>query len=192
MSFWKKLYWCIFKWRIPYARDEELVGVDAFVTQAAWKLQDRTAGPGNKLLADSVERIHGLYPHKTIIAQDVVAEVLHTRGIPVVSIQKSEHEAYANSSLEWNTFEVSRRQYEICKRQNIQKIAFVAMPDHEVRSYLTYLRVGFRTIKAVAVDSKQVHYHHPESLYWVMRGRRWRYVLREFCARILFLLTRRI
>lgn len=192
MSFFKKLYWCLFRWRIPYASDEELAGVDAIVTQALWKLRDGSSGPGNELLADAIERIHRMYPHKPIMAQDAVAEVLLKRGIRCETIQKSQTEPYANSSLAWNTAEVARRQYDVCKQHSWLSIAFVTAPDHTVRSYLAYLRAGFRRVIALTTDPVQVHYHHLNNIYWAARGARWRYVLREFCARILFLLTGRI
>lgn len=192
MSVLKKLYWCLFVWRIPYARDEELKNVDAIVTQAVSKLKDGSSGPGDELLADAVERIRKTYPDMPVLAQDVVAHVLQQRGISCVSIAKPQEESYGHSSFHWNTYTVALKQFELCKQKSWKRIALVAMPDHVVRSFMVYNNVGFKDVRVIAVDPIQTHYHHPKCLYWSMRGDRWRFVLRELGCRLLFLFTGRL
>jgi len=192
MNFLQKLYWCLFVWKIPFARDEELKDVDAILTQAVSMLSDGSSGPGDELLADAVGRVTCVYPHIAVIAQDVVARVLERRAISCISVHKPAQESYGHSSFVWNTFTIARKQFELCKQHGWNRIAFVAMPDHIVRSFLVYQRVGFKGVRVVAVDPAQIHYHHPKSLYWSMRGRRWRFVVRELCCRLLFFVTGRV
>ncbi len=202
MNFLKKLWQCLFVWKMPMLSRDELADVDAIVTQAISRSKNGEPGVGNEILAITVRHLHYQYPSKPIIPQEEVWLAINSqeatwtdeqrKTIPVFSVAHvPEGEPWDHSTPTWNTESVARFQAEICKKNGWKKVAVVATPAHHWRCMMVYKKLGLEPVIA-QVNPCIGTYSHPEAAYWSARGGAWRQVAREFLCRLYFLFTGRL
>lgn len=175
MHFLKRLFQCIFCWKLKPSNKERLKNSDVILALSFGRRKN-TPGMSNVQLALGIEML-SLKFGLPVIAQWEISECLTACIDKAGEIRK-----HRIKGKYLDTLEVLVQSLEICKKKNWKKIVIVAHPDHIWRCAETAKKLGFEV--AIA-DITDVAYDEQSIQLWTKS--RMLFVPREIAARILFL-----
>ncbi len=166
---------CFYKWRVNSSSEKKLKDSDVILAQS-FGLRAGSYGKSNKALAIVVQDLYERF-HLPLILQWEIADCLP--GIPKQSVIREHRQI----DKYLDTMEVISQSKDVCKQYNWEKAIVVAHPDHIWRVVQIAKKMGF-VIRIANVSS--VPYDSLSVQSWTRS--KFRFLPREFLARILYLL----
>ena len=185
MDLSKRLWRCLFIWKIPPAPGEKLATAQVIVTQACSRLKNSEPGPGNNTLAQVTRWLSEHYQLSVIPQEEVV---MADPNLPCIEVVGGSPDGRSTPS--WNTWTIAEIQAGICRREELRSVIVVADPAHMGRAVWVYEAQGLKALPA-PMPRDMRRYIFRDAVHWSRRAL-WLIYFREFCARVLFLLQGRI
>lgn len=184
MSFLKRLFRCLFVWRLEQATVEEISKAQAIVTQAYSRLKNGRPGSANEEHAWIARRLWEKYG-LPVIPQEEIA--MADPELPCFEIAGGSPDG--RSTFSWNTWEVAKVQADVCKKNGWDTAIVVVNPVGAGRTKWVYETLGFKPL--LVIVPMYDDYYQPDLVHFSLR-KKWRAYVREFFCRLLFLFWGRI
>lgn len=186
MRFLKILWKCIAIWKMKPATEEELRSADVIIAFSDSKMRDGSLGEGNKIIGQVALDLRNRYFLPVIAQEEANAAMLAVnffRGNAEYVVRGTQD---GKSHLSWNTAVIMDRVLKICRLEGWKKLIIATTPDHMPRCIWCAERRG---LKAFAADMPKGQYFHKNLALPSCRSGSFRFRLRDFLVRIMFLLT---
>ena len=180
MDFLRKLWQCIFCWKVESSSEDELASAKVMIVQSFAFCQG-DSDRSNKALAKIARDIHE--KHGThMILQGEVADFLH--DLPKIAVIRKHRIA----GRRMDTLNFLSQAKERCENFRWKKAIIIAHPDRYWRCVMAARKMGLEG--AVTVDVSAVQYDNGAKQWWA-RSRK-RFIPREILARLIYCVDEKI
>ena len=169
----------VFRWRFQRAKSDDIDRANVIVVQAYSRSRDgKDAGQANAMLATYARMLQEEFGYLILSMTEIELADPDLRVLATYRGHTGGH-----STHDCNTYTIAEFHAEYCRKCDFRRVVLVASSDHIGRCKWVYERLGLEGLPfSVDIDACM----SSDYLHWSHRTRM-RFVVREFCVRLMFL-----
>lgn len=191
MTYFRKLWECLFYWRLPAATVQDMENAQVILTQGCGR-DVNYPGHANDTLARVLLGLHEQYPELPMYPQEEVADSSLCEGLSFAGVVRQPSGLTKGRSTfdKWDTTTIVAEQAKFCHLRGYRRAIVVAAPFHQWRAVRVMEKNGLEPIIAPMPIGDHHYQNKNDHSRWFHQP--WRWKLRELVARLMYTFGRRL